>query len=241
MEYSMTKQGLDENVIKTQEKIAEYRKNGLVEPDACCLNDLMMDVALIGVNGRTFEKEPYDYLYDEKYCKLRADFYNLMTDEMTKLIDSEIGLDAQELYDYFEVSLKSLGTLSSLGVTVEGTRDFLNIICDEFLYTKKKIRDYNRFKCMDGNDTSMDEVIFDSEAQLYQILTGFQDYLGITPRIASFSVSSNPVKVATDFNTVGKKVLDMVGYMNGIYGKKYTEVCDKQDNVSAVITKNKSN
>lgn len=242
MEYSLTKQELDENAVKARSRIAEYRDKNLGEPDVYFLNDLMMDVALVGVNGRAFEKNPYDYLYDKKYRALRRDFYDLMAEEMPKLIDSEIGLDAQELYDYFEVSLKNVGTLSSLGVTVEGTREFLNILCDEFLYTKKKIRDYNGLNSVTENDDMViGGVVFDNDAQLYQILTGFQEYLGIIPQIATFSVSSEPVKVTTNFNTVGKKVLDMVGYVNGIYGKKYSEVCVIQDNTSAVMTKNKSN
>lgn len=228
MEYSVTKQQLDDNVDKVLEKIEKYKNRGLTEPDAYSLNDIMMDVAFVGADGRNFEKEPYEYARDEKYKELKGQFSELMAGEMPKLIDDEIGLNAQELYDYFEKSLERVASLSFLGD--EDRKDSLNIICDAYLYTKKRIRDFNVGQSLFADNDMMkiyhEEVIYDNDAEYYHVLSGLQECLVDSNLAYIYTTSSDnkPVEMHVGFDTLGNKIYSMVNAITNVYGKTFGEI-----------------
>lgn len=232
MEYSVTKQQLDSKVDMVLEQIAEYKERDLKEPDAYSLNDIMMEVAFIGADGRNFETEPYKYASDEKYRELKGKFSELMAEEMPKLIDDEIGLNAQELYDYFEKSLRNVATLSSLGDT--DRKDSLNIICDAYLYTKKRIRDFNRGQSLFSNNEAMqaytEEVVYGNETEYYHVLRGFQDCLKESSLTQFYTTQSDdkPVNIHVGFDTLGNKIYGMVNSITNVYGKTFKEIAEEK-------------
>ena len=232
MEYSATKERLDSKVDLMLEKIAEYKKRDLKEPDARSLNDIMMEVAFIGADGRNFETEPYGYACDSKYKTLKEQFSGLMAEEMSKLIDDEIGLNAQELYDYFEKSLKNVATLSSLGDA--DRKDSLNSICGAYLDTKKRIRDFNREQFLFSNNeniqTSAEDVVYGNKTEYYHVLDGFQNCLKESS-LTNFYTTQGDGRVPNihvDFDTLGNKIYGMVIAITNVYGKTFKELANKQ-------------
>ena len=225
MEKSRSKRQLDKKVEQLYNEILDYKKkiaNG--DPDVSKLNDIMMEVAFVGADGRNFEKEPYGYLHDIKYSRLREEFYNLMGTEVLKLTNSEYGLNADELQQYFNVSLRSMSTLNSLGD--ENNKQFLNSLCGAYYEIKKRVRDYDFSTEMTG------QRIYNDDLEFYNILMGFQEYMGSTYLAYETGVyriddETNELRRDVRFDTVGMKVFDMMFEVKGAFKYKFSDIYER--------------
>lgn len=170
-----TKNKLYEMIDDTQkmiDKVFEYmEKNPNSDPNARQMNDLMFRVADIGQKGRFFEARPYDFLYDEKYSKLRESFYKMMNIRIKQFSDKQYGLGDSEddpLYKYFSRSMISMATLNSLGD--RHVRDVHSEICEIALYVKQQRRDIK--------DSS--EIIYDNKLEMEELVEDIKEY-GVNP------------------------------------------------------------
>ena len=133
------------------------------DPNAYEMNELMFSVAEIGHKGRNFEAKPYEFLKDEKYSKLRTDFYSMMRYRMEQLKSPEKGLISSEedpLYKYFDDSLYRMATLNSLGD--KQVSDIYSKACGISLFIRQRNRDLKR----DGNE----EIIYDNKNEFIELL-----------------------------------------------------------------------
>lgn len=162
-----TKSSLYEQMDITQKRINsvfEYiNSNPDSDPNAYEMNDLMFSVAEIGNKGRNFESEPYAFLKDEKYSKLRNDFYAMMKYRLEQLSSPETGLINSKndpLYKYFDEATTRMSTLNSLGN--KQVSDIFSKACGIDLYIKQRVRDLQKGE--------KDEVIYDNKQELISLL-----------------------------------------------------------------------
>ena len=101
MREPRTREILDRNMALLENRIdgiINYIENNpTCDPNAFEMNDVMFEMADIGGFGRKFEKEPYDFLHDEKYQKLIGKFDKVMSYQSKKFISDEQGLHADNL------------------------------------------------------------------------------------------------------------------------------------------------
>ncbi len=162
-----TKDSLYEQIDITQKRINEVfdyiNSNPNSDPNAYEMNELMFSVAEIGSKGRNFESEPYSFLKDEKYSKLRGDFYAMMKYRLEQLNSPETGLISSRndpLYKYFDEATMRMSTLNSLGN--KQVSDIFSKACGINLYIKQRIRDIQK--------TGNEEVIYDNKQELIGLL-----------------------------------------------------------------------
>lgn len=110
------------------------------DPNAFEMNELLFEVSNIGAQGKL--QKDYDFLKDEKYSKLRTDFWQMMDIRMEQLADKKQGLGGSKespLYKYFNDALLRMSTLNSLGD--EQVQDITSQACKIDLYVNQRIRD----------------------------------------------------------------------------------------------------
>lgn len=173
MEFTENK--LYEMIDDTQERIDNVFKyieeNPNSDPNAYEMNDLMFRVADLGQKGRFFEAQPYDFIHDEKYSKLRESFYKMMNIRIKQFSDKQYGLgDSKDdpLYKYFDKSMRTIETLNSLGD--KHVRDVHSKICGIALYSKQRRRDIR--------DNS--EIIYDNKLEMEELVEDIKEY-GVNP------------------------------------------------------------
>ncbi len=133
------------------------------DPNAYEMNELMFSVAELGWKGRNFENEPYGFLKDEKYSKLREDFYAMMRYRMDQLESPENGLITSKddsLYKYFDRALYRMGTLNSLGN--KQLSDIYSKACGINLFIRQRARDLEK--------SGTQEVIYDNKQEFIDLL-----------------------------------------------------------------------
>lgn len=151
--------------------ILKYIKdNPNSDPNAFEMNDIMFDVTDVGYFGRFFEDEPYGFLHDVKYNRLRDKFGKMMGCRLSQLVSEEQGLHCDKLYAYFWESTRCMATLNRLSdKNNESVKNLFNSICGVDLYIHQRIRELTR-------QNNIDEVIYDNDYENTSIILKYEDY-----------------------------------------------------------------
>lgn len=151
--------------------ILKYIKdNPNSDPNAFEMNDIMFDVTDVGYFGRFFEDEPYGFLHDVKYNRLRDKFGKMMGCRLSQLVSEEQGLHCDKLYASFWESTRCMATLNRLSdKNNESVKNLFNSICGVDLYIHQRIRELTR-------QNNIDEVIYDNDYENTSIILKYEDY-----------------------------------------------------------------
>lgn len=241
MYWKQSKEELDNFVKQESERLEKLEKESKEhpekDPDAKELNDLMLNVAFIGANGRMFEETPYGYLQDSAYKNLRQKFYSFMAEETLKFIDEEHQLEANELYEYFQESLRSMATLGTLAIIDSDTetdsvdRGFLNQLCDVASYCKKRVRDYKNYSgVLESNLGMGDEYIYNNESEFSTLMEKYlNSHLATTRLTSTYYVQNIEEKNSYpqanhSFKDYEKRIFDLLCAINNSYGHQFKEL-----------------
>lgn len=169
-----TREDLDremENLEHRIDGILRYiSDNPTSDPNAYEMNDVMFELADIGFFGRKFEGEPYAFLYDEKYTKLKEKFGGMMQYRLPQLISEEQGIHATHLYDYFNESERNMATLNRLAFdNGRKTRELFDSICGVDLYIHQRKRDLKK-------QNNMSELIYTNTVENTRIVLDYEEY-----------------------------------------------------------------
>ena len=188
-----TRESLYNQIDETQERldsVIEYiNSNPDSDPNAYEMNDLMFKVAEIGCKGRNFESEPYAFLKDEKYSKLRDDFYAMIDYRMEQLNSKENGLkipNSNTLYDYFKKGTMSMATLNTLGD--KEVSDAYSKACGINLYIRQRYRDLSK-------DES-DEIIYDNFKEVEDLKESIKNIDSHLDNIKSLAPLMEEIEIA---------------------------------------------
>ena len=168
----MTREKLEEDMISLERRIdgilMYIKNNPTSDPNAYEMNDVMFEVSAAGFFGRKFETEPYGFSGDKTYKTLKSKFSKMMEYRLPQLISEEQGLNATNLYEYFQASLMHMATLNKLYDSYD-QRNLFNSVCGVNLYIHQRSRDLMA-------QNRMSEPIYDNAREKEDIILAYDEY-----------------------------------------------------------------